>query len=863
MRFAYLSLDLGNSFNEILAQNLEAGLSAAGHSLLVVEGSRLSPSDPAAKPKNHLYDLLPLDSLDGIIVSSLFGFVGPVAAREFMERFRGMRTLVLTDSVDGHPSITVDNAPGFRALVSHLADDCGCRRFAIITGPEAHKDSIQRKETLEACLAERGMSVDPRLVFHGTYDFFDGVDGVSAFMDSAGPAFDALVCFNDNMALGALRELGRRGVDVPTDVRVTGFDDVLESRFVSPALTTVTYPLDELGRAAVDYVLGMIGGKDLPHTVSIPSRFIPRASTLGNEAAPEVQTAPASSTESGAALRPATPWLPHEWLYSRKTSEILADIGEEIGTAFDEDRIARRLLFHLPRIGLEGCILALYTEASRQRVRIVIGPEGRSLPGDFPAGLPAPGDAPREWGGLVACCLHVRDEQLGYIIFPFKRSSGLTYKILAGHVSIAFSGVRLVDKIDSHSRELETKVQERTAELKASTERLNAEIEERNRIESLLLRQKNYESLGQLAGGIAHDFNNYLAGILGNVFLLKDEGMKPEERLSCLTDLESIARKATGLTRQLLTFSRGGTPVKKAVDVQPLVEEAVRFLLRGTAVSLRFETAGDLPESEVDVEQLTQVLHNLVINAVQAMEGKGELSIYMGRKTLGSRDGRLEAGDYLIIRISDSGCGMTNETLERIFDPYFSTKENGTGLGLSVSLSVIQRHGGDIRVRSAPGAGTTFTIYLPAMADATGKTRAAAMAADKAAHDGPKGLRILVLEDEEVVGRALERLLRALGHEPIMSRDGRETIDAFVKALSGGNRFDLVIADLTIIGGMGGLEAMEGILKADPTVKSIVVSGYSDVGVMADPTRYGFSAGMQKPYGLDDLRAAIASVFPA
>jgi CheY-like chemotaxis protein len=313
--------------------------------------------------------------------------------------------------------------------------------------------------------------------------------------------------------------------------------------------------------------------------------------------------------------------------------------------------------------------------------------------------------------------------------------------------------------------------------------------------------------------------------------------------------------RARDLTPQLLTFARGGEPVRSAVRLPEVLKEAAHFALHGSKVRCDFAIEDGLWTAEVDKGQIGQVVQNLVINAVQAMPDGGVMHISMRNQRLAASAVRqLDEGDYLCIVISDTGSGIRPEHLARIFDPYFTTKQSGSGLGLATVYSIIRKHQGHIEVESELGRGTRFRFWLPAVPDA-------APAAAEVTH-APDNLtgRVLFMDDEEPIRDMANALLKRLGFDVLTVVDGHEVLRAYAEAMTAGQRFDLVIMDLTVPGGMGGKEAMTELHKLDPLVRGIVSSGYSSDPVMANYKAHGFNGMVAKPYRLTDLAKTIRSV---
>lgn len=380
------------------------------------------------------------------------------------------------------------------------------------------------------------------------------------------------------------------------------------------------------------------------------------------------------------------------------------------------------------------------------------------------------------------------------------------------------------------------------------------DISEQQKMEANLLRAQKLESVGILAGGIAHDFNNLLTGVFGNISLAKEYIDPANPAITRLSAAEAASSRARDLTQQLLTFSKGGAPVKKTASIAELLNDSAGFALRGSNVICNLEMEEGLWNVEMDVGQINQVIHNLIINADQAMPSGGQIIISARNRNITTRDALpLVDGDYVEICVSDSGVGISPEDLERIFDPYFTTKDKGTGLGLATSYSIIKNHDGTIMAESKPGKGTVFTIMLPA------SSQLPLPVAELPVLRKGEG-RILVMDDEEIVREVAGSILDHAGYSVEFAVNGEEALAAYVKAMEEQQPFAAVIMDLTIPGAMGGAEAIEKLLKIDPKVKALVSSGYSNDPIMAECRKYGFKGVVLKPYRVDELVQALQAV---
>lgn len=369
--------------------------------------------------------------------------------------------------------------------------------------------------------------------------------------------------------------------------------------------------------------------------------------------------------------------------------------------------------------------------------------------------------------------------------------------------------------------------------------------------EEELLRRQKLESLGVLAGGIAHDFNNILTVILGNASLVREMlAGREEECRRILGEIERAAGRARQLTQQLLTFAKGGAPVKQLASLNEIITESALFATRGSSCSCKFEIAEDLWPVEVDAGQMSQVFQNLVLNAVQAMPRGGVVVI----RAFNYR--RKEASDagsthWVRIDVSDTGVGIPDANMSRIFDPYFTTKEGGSGLGLTTALSIVTKHGGRMEVCRNTGPGMTFTVLLPAHAETTAKVRKVAEKRGRLPH-GLRG-RVLVLDDEEPVRLLMQRTLEEVGYAVSAVGTSEEAVREFRARVGTRECFDLVILDLTLCGGGSGVEVLQALRRLDPTIKAIVTAGYSPDAVATKVGREGFDGMLPKPFRVEDF----------
>ena len=375
------------------------------------------------------------------------------------------------------------------------------------------------------------------------------------------------------------------------------------------------------------------------------------------------------------------------------------------------------------------------------------------------------------------------------------------------------------------------------------------DITEQQRIAQELDRAAKLEAVGLLAGGIAHDFNNILTIIIGNLSLMKIED-DPASRQACLHDAQLATERARSLTQQLLTFARGGEPVLASTNIADLIAEVTRFALHGTAIQCDFDFDPQLWAANADKGQIGQVVQNLVINASQAMPKGGHLHI-------ATKNQATAEGPCILITIADTGVGISEADLLHLFEPYFTTKTRGNGLGLATVYSIIKKHKGQINVQSKTGQGTTFSILLPALPH----TSAAAPSAQAPSHHF-RG-RVLFLDDESAIQRTTGAMLRQMGLEVTCVANKQAALQACQQARDQDKPFDLALMDLTIPGDVGGEETLVALRQIDPNLQAIVSSGYSQNPIMANHVAYGFQGIIPKPYGQEQLAAVLAQVFSA
>jgi len=400
--------------------------------------------------------------------------------------------------------------------------------------------------------------------------------------------------------------------------------------------------------------------------------------------------------------------------------------------------------------------------------------------------------------------------------------------------------------------ELALRVAERTAELQQANERLAAEVKQRKQVEDELMRAQKLEALAVLAGGIAHDFNNFLTIVQGNTDLAKIH-MKPGDPVcEILQQTDTACKRAASLASQLLTFGKGGAPIVRTTSVAELLAASVDLARAGSQVRFDLAIPDDLWPADIDVGQISQVFHNVLLNARQAVPEGGVIDVRAENVVIDEAVPFIGTGKYIRILIRDNGCGIPEEILPKIFDPYFTTKETGSGLGLATAYSIVTKHHGHIRADSTAGQGSTFCIHLPA-SELSPLTQPASVVRMGTG-------RILVMDDEEAIRSVLGLMMQQLGYEVECASDGAEAVELFARAMVSGRSFVGVLLDLTVPGRMGGKEAAAELRSIDPSVKLIVSSGYSDAPILSEFKKYGFDDVIRKPYTLAELGDVLTRV---
>jgi signal transduction histidine kinase/uncharacterized protein YdeI (BOF family) len=399
--------------------------------------------------------------------------------------------------------------------------------------------------------------------------------------------------------------------------------------------------------------------------------------------------------------------------------------------------------------------------------------------------------------------------------------------------------------------------------VRAQTEQIREQLEKQSNLENELERAQRFRSLGLLAGGLAHDFNNLLTGILGNVTLAMLEERVMALVGDSLRDIEASAKRARDLTQQLVTFAKGGAPVRDNVPLPELLQSAAGFALSGAKARAEYRIAPEIWPVHADRNQLGRALQNLIVHARASMPEGGIIAFHAENEVCDSATAALPAGRYVRVTIADHGPGLSPERLPGFFDPYSATKFGDDRFAMAIAYSIVKRHGGHIEVESSLGLGTVFQLWIPAAAERPQPAATEAEAEALALPMGIAGTRVLLMDDEETIRRLGERLLAKLQCEYRTVPDGATCLAVYREALAAGRRYQIVILDLTVPGGMGGAECMAELRRIDPDVRAIVSSGYSNDPVMANYRQHGFRLVVTKPYTAGVLAEAIRRVLGA
>jgi len=697
-----------------------------GASLVCFVGGYLcSPETPGFEfQRNIAYDLVGPENVDGLVMASgvLAKLIGPTAFQRFSERYRPLPMVSIALPLAGRCSVLVDNPAGLRAALTHLIEGHGYRRIAFIRGTAGNLEAEERYQVYTDVLASYGLPLDPDLVAPGDFTMSTGRSAIRLLLDERQASFDAVVAANDNMALGVVEALRDRSRRVPEDVAVVGFDDIPETRFATPPLSTVRQPLYEQGRRAAQLVLGALRGETLPEQVSLPTELVLRRS-CGCPVASRV-----ISRESEAARQ--RDFLHQNLRAEREARVLLGEISHVLMGASNLTEQMEMVAQELPRLGITSCYLALYERESTfpsewSRLILAYDETGRldrtsEVGGQrfltrrlFPEDL-GPGDRQQ---AFVVEPLYYEGLPLGFAVLKLVPGVAI-YGTLCGQLSGVLKAGLMAQQLAERNAELE----KRTLELEA------AYVALQDNQKKLLMTEK-LATLGWLTAGIAHEMNTPLAAVrmaLADLtkltqeyeISLDDPGITPEDNREIAQEMhqalqlaQKAAEQAVGYVRSIKSQTRDLEPQERVqFKVASVIRDSLlllNHLLRRSKCAVIFEVASDEIQLYGSPSRLAQVITNLIVNAIDASAEKGEGQIKL----------RLAASAAEVtLHVDDQGSGIEPETLSKIFDPMFTTKPfgQGTGLGLSIVNDIVTGDfGGRIEVTSQPGQGTTFILHFP------------------------------------------------------------------------------------------------------------------------------------------------------
>ena len=930
----------GRGYEGQLRDALYRRCRASGHNLLLVYGGALDEPTVLSSADNVIFRVIRPDDFDGFIVASalLSTFCGAEGVERLVERYKGARLCSVGTAIPGVPSLVLDNRAGMDAAVDHLVREHGCRQPAFLAGTPHNPEADARFEAYRAVLERHGIPFDPSRVASGQFLPALGRLAMDQILDRGVP-FDAVVAANDSMAIGAIQALRQRGMRVPRDIPVTGFDDLTLARLGNPPLTTIAQPFDRFADLAVACIEDQVLGRPVAPLTEIPSHFVRRqscgcghregSSPTGSRPGRDVQGLTTrvrslrpiladilqSGTDDGAnAATTLTDGLGAEIAGEKEAfqtavgtllanghddgelrrsllgainllrNDLTGDIdvrlersfydalslvattntaaqvqhrldldesGEQASTAFDLASLRDSLVRALPAVGVKTALLSCVGEGAGNELESVVylidGVARSSRRIRFPAGMLLPPDVlqlERQSTFLVFPLVH-EQELLGVIAFDHSDGNN-PYIAFRNQIAVVLRNIRLHQEVLRKTMLHERSVQDR------------------------LSAAKRLEALSVLAGGVAHDLNNALGPMLAvpDVImsqltrLIADQGALADLRED-VDSIKTAAKRAAQTIKDLLTLGRQGRRPKADLDLNRLVKScllASPWAAGGddAKIDLRLELLAEPLAMQGAESQLARAVSNLLRNAIEAVDGRGQVKVATSRAQLTSARAGFESippGQYIVLTISDTGCGIPAGDMDRVFEPFFTSKrsgeDSGTGLGLAIVMGVVKEHDGYIDVASRVGVGTTFTVYLPAGADlphADAKTPA------------PRGhARLLVIDDDETQLRTYRRVLTHLGYAVETSSSGGRACELFKQAAANGDKpFDLVLVDMLLGEALDGLQVVEQLQALVPKQKAIIVSGHAPNERTDNAIKSGL-AWLSKPYDIDSLANVIAA----
>jgi DNA-binding LacI/PurR family transcriptional regulator/signal transduction histidine kinase/ActR/RegA family two-component response regulator len=940
----------GRGYEGQLRDALCARCRDKGHNLLLLYGGALdAPSDQEAAD-NAIFRMVRPAEFDGLILISplLAAYSGLPGVAALAEQYKPARLCSIGAALAGVPSVVLDNRGGMELATEHLIRDHGCRQLAFLAGPAKNPEAELRFRAYLDVLERYGIAFDPARIANGQFLPSFGRAAMEEILDRGTP-FDAVVAANDSMAIGAIQALRKRGLRVPQDIAVTGFDDLSMARVASPPLTTVAQPFEILADLGIGCIEDQALGKPVADVTKAPSHFVRRQSCgcgyrepgraiscaelpqqglppLCSEFVESLKPAVASilktREDDGLAsagrlcsglldefsgekqafqravggllvdvddndrhrtLQVAITFLRHQFsgdadlqterafydalslvALSTTAAQVrhrldldesylrLLSVGEQAATAFDLSSLRDSLVRGLPAAGVRTALLSCLPEAPSAELESVVcfldGATVEPRPAHFAPGKLVPPEVLRleRLNTLLVFPLVHERELLGVIAFDHQDGNN-AYIAFRNQIAAVLKTIRLHQEVLRTTMLHERVVQERLA----TTKRL--------------------EALSVLAGGVAHDLNNALGPLLVIPDVILDQlsrmQIDDQDQAELRSDVETIktaSLRAAQTIKDLLTLGRQGRTAKSDLDLNRLVKSCMMdgpwtVTHGGNAnINMRVELSPEPLAVRGAESQLARAISNLVRNAIEALDTRGEVTVKTMRVHLDLPTAGFESvppGSYAVLSIADTGCGIPANELSRVFEPFFTKKRagenSGTGLGLAIVHGVVKEHDGFIDVASAPDLGTTFTLYFPIAAAAEPRLEVPAVA--------PEGhASILIVDDEQVQLRTCRRVLTRLGYTVETSPSGQLACEMFRQAVvSRKSPFDLVLVDMVLGEAADGLEVIAQIRSMFPAQKAIIVSGHAPNERTENAIERGVPW-LAKPYGFESLANAVA-----
>ncbi|MBN2715852.1 MAG: substrate-binding domain-containing protein [Deltaproteobacteria bacterium] len=937
---AVLSDSFLGEYQTLIRSSLEAFAREEDINLQFIVGRELDSPLFDHRVQNGIFSQVHRDYIDGMVIlaGALSNYCSNDRMIEFCRQYQGIPMCCIGMEVPGIPSITIKNS-SFSQLVEHLITVHGRTSFAFLGGPKSNGEAQMRREAFMRTLAAHNIPFNPNLEATGNFLVHLGYKATAQLLAQKQP-FDALVSANDDMAIGAMSALRHKGVRVPEDVVVTGFDDLCESRFVTPGLTTMRQPFVEVADLAVSMLFQQMQGDKVPLLSQLSAQMVRRTSCgcaapdlSVNDPSPNDTPVPAREIQQiqleaillaqvklngkvfsnwaqtlvaalfeeldghhnafALALRQIlassslSVWIIDElhtaigclranlrvsdqlaqtaeniWHHGRtqlfdflarrhvddrlallRTNKILVmrSMDRQLA-APDSHRLLEEIVHELLTVGVQNGVVSIFTHEENTQLKCVVAIQN----GD-PVTAPSCVYPARQ----LLPDFMVTDTRHSYVVFSLSNGED-RLGILALEGGTADSYYEMLSEYLSANIRMVSLYQDQQ-------QHLRHEARERQRAMELQHRQK-LESLGILAGGIAHDFNNMLSVMSGNLDVIHLEMEADNPSMEPLQECRNTVQRASGLVRQLLSYSGKGRFLVRRVNINTIVSELKEFLKMAVSrnVALVYELSDSLPDVEADTAQLHQVFVNLVINASDAIEeseGQGRITVQTFtrkldeayfQKSISSES--LPEGNYVIARISDTGIGIAPQIVKQIFDPFYTTKFGGRGLGLAAVLGIIRGHRGAIHVESEKGKGTVFELSFPQLPTGSEQPRAPASRPSQIGAG-----TILIVDDEKAVLKAGSRLLRRMGFSTLEAQNGQQAID-LVQDFP--NVIHCVLMDITMPG-IGGIAAMSEIRKINPKIPVVLTSGYSEDSANDDARPEKADGFLQKPYNLESVSAAL------